>query len=147
MAHGVLQKKFSGLMLLCLKALILRWTKRINIRNSLYIELNSGVKFTPLVFFAQDYVSPYKTCRLVSMLSERDRLHHISFSFYDTFDGRRSAARNGRPKVAPTNPNQPSRRGELRSPAYNNFTNYAVSICKSQEIIPQYLLFHSAMLY
>ena len=30
--------------------------------------------------------------------------------------------------------------------AYNNFTNYAVSICKRQEIIPQDLLFQAAVI-
>ena len=30
--------------------------------------------------------------------------------------------------------------------AYNNFTNYAVSICKSQEIIPQDLLFQATVI-
>ena len=63
---------------------------------------------------------------------------HISFSFYDTF--------GGRPQVAPTDSTEHFRRGELRSPAYNNFTNYAVSICKRQEIIPQDLLFEITML-
>ena len=35
----------------------------------------SGVKFTPLLFFVQVYVSPNKTCRLVSMLSARGHPH------------------------------------------------------------------------
>ena len=36
--------------------------------------------------------------------------------------------------------------GGSKPPPYNNFTNYAVSICKLTEIIPQYLLFTFAML-
>ena len=39
------------------------------------------MKFTPLVLFVQDYVSPSKFCSLVSMLSVRD-LTHGSLRFF-----------------------------------------------------------------
>ena len=65
---------------------------------------------------------------------------HLSFSFYDTFDGRQVAA--------PTFEMLVRFVGAATSrPPYNNFTNYAVSICKQTEIIPQDLLFQIAVLY
>ena len=40
-------------------------------KNILDKSSNSGVNFTPLLFFVQDYVSPNKICRKVSMLYVR----------------------------------------------------------------------------
>ena len=41
---------------------------------------------------------------------------------------------------------QTHKRAVVGASPYNNFTNYAVSICKLTEIIPQYLLFKIAVL-
>ena len=60
--------------------------------------------------------------------SDNASCFHISFSFYDTFDGRQVAA--------PTFEMLVRFVGAATSrPPYNNFTNYAVSICKQSGII------------
>ena len=64
---------------------------------------------------------------------------HISFSFYDTFDGRQVAAPTFEMLVRFVG-------AAISRPPYNNFTNYAVSICKRAKIIPQDLLFQSAVI-
>ena len=119
----------------------------------------SGVKFTPLVFFAQDYVSPNRICRLVSMLYERGLPHECGG--YDGFLWESQYARGhplfwqcqllpyiflllcGASKVPLLSANEEicplHKRGFCTC---NHFTKYAVRICKWKRIILSDLLLH-----
>ena len=90
-----------------------------------------GVAFSNLEG-SSDFLRDHNTTQVVNA-SDNAGCFHISFSFSVGNDlcvvPFRFAMWNGTQAVP-----------------YNNFTNYAVSICKRQEIIPQDLLFTFAVL-
>ena len=87
---------------------------------------------------ASDFFGNHDSPQIVHS-SDNASCFHISFSFYDTFDGRQIAAPTFEMLVRFVG-------AAISRPPYNNFTNYAVSICKQGKIILRDLLFAYAVI-
>ena len=122
------------------------------------------------LFFVQDYVSPYKTCRLVSMLSVKGCPHGYGGFFRSPWESRFSPNRQhdeqcrlhpkgtsfGRFHISFSFsvgndlcvvPVSICKGNGTQAVPYNHFTNYAVSICKQSGIILADLLFQFAVIW